>query len=1047
MIIAHLADIHCRNYTRHDEYRAQFKKLYKSLKEKNVDAIVLAGDIVHSKLQISPELVDLVGWFFRSLSEIAPTYIIPGNHDGNVKNMGRLDALSPIINNLDCDNLFYHKKSTIVNINDVSLGLYSMFDDDGNEPDVNDVPEGNISVAVYHGTVQNSLTDMKFQLPGIPLSTFKGWDYVLLGDIHQQQYLNHKNTVAYCGSTIQQNHGEKPPKGYMVWDTSDGSSEFVKLKNDWGYVTIRVDDSLQLPDLDIDMKYPRIRLIVSDAYLSIYDENRLRQEIKERYNPIELRIINNDVVNPKIDTEISQGLIKSIREEDVQNKLLKEYVQVNHSDIENEVYKKIFEIDETVTKKLSKTEITRNVKWNLNRFEWHNLFNYGEKNYINFDELQGIVGIFAQNASGKSAILDSILYTMFNATSRSSGGGRGSLGNGDIVNRNCDFGAGEVIAGIGDKKYKISRNTIKSLRNKRDGTTQEIVRTDVEYSLEDGDEYVNLNGEQRNQTDKNIRKTFGTIEDFSTTSLSAQHDSLNFITKSPRERKEILAKFLDLGIFDEKYKIAKEYLSEVKANIRVTNMGDLTNHIVELDNKQKEEVAQNLVLQASVKKLEKELKEENDKISVLLESLHPVEDIYENDLQEQLRDLDSELGEAKLLKEDSKKDFKDSVNSHTDLKFRYDTEKSALIEVQNTYDKMMIEYNALSTSVSNTNKDITNATTLTENLENIPEEECLTRDCYFIRDAQRAQSELGRLRDLLGEQLLEQHKTDPDHVRTQLNVQKVVVESIEEELDGLLERRSRSNDLYNKASSDVKLLSLKRETLIEEIDLAKRDAKKISENKVTKEKINKLKWKVYDIEKSLKETRSELQQNIFQSGSSKKALEQAKEQMKEVMNMSVQKHALEIYVSAMSRDGIQKNIIKKNLPVFNREINKILSNVVDFNVFIDGNNDLDIYIDYDKDDRRPLELGSGMEKTIASIAIRVALIMSTNLPRPTIFIIDEGFGTLDSENLANIRSVFEYLKNFFKNILIITHIDSIKDVADHIISIGKDENDNAYVRV
>lgn len=1047
MIIAHLADIHCRNYTRHDEYRAQFKKLYKSLKEKNVDAIVLAGDIVHSKLQISPELVDLVGWFFRSLSEIAPTYIIPGNHDGNVKNMGRLDALSPIINNLDCDNLFYHKKSTIVNINDVSLGLYSMFDDDGNEPDVNDVPEGNISVAVYHGTVQNSLTDMKFQLPGIPLSTFKGWDYVLLGDIHQQQYLNHKNTVAYCGSTIQQNHGEKPPKGYMVWDTSDGSSEFVKLKNDWGYVTIRVDDSLQLPDLDIDMKYPRIRLIVSDAYLSIYDENRLRQEIKERYNPIELRIINNDVVNPKIDTEISQGLIKSIREEDVQNKLLKEYVQVNHSDIENEVYKKIFEIDETVTKKLSKTEITRNVKWNLNRFEWHNLFNYGEKNYINFDELQGIVGIFAQNASGKSAILDSILYTMFNATSRSSGGGRGSLGNGDIVNRNCDFGAGEVIAGIGDKKYKISRNTIKSLRNKRDGTTQEIVRTDVEYSLEDGDEYVNLNGEQRNQTDKNIRKTFGTIEDFSTTSLSAQHDSLNFITKSPRERKEILAKFLDLGIFDEKYKIAKEYLSEVKANIRVTNMGDLTNHIVELDNKQKEEVAQNLVLQASVKKLEKELKEENDKISVLLESLHPVEDIYENDLQEQLRDLDSELGEAKLLKEDSKKDFKDSVNSHTDLKFRYDTEKSALIEVQNTYDKMMIEYNALSTSVSNTNKDITNATTLTENLENIPEEECLTRDCYFIRDAQRAQSELGRLRDLLGEQLLEQHKADPDHVRTQLNVQKVVVESIEEELDGLLERRSRSNDLYNKASSDVKLLSLKRETLIEEIDLAKRDAKKISENKVTKEKINKLKWKVYDIEKSLKETRSELQQNIFQSGSSKKALEQAKEQMKEVMNMSVQKHALEIYVSAMSRDGIQKNIIKKNLPVFNREINKILSNVVDFNVFIDGNNDLDIYIDYDKDDRRPLELGSGMEKTIASIAIRVALIMSTNLPRPTIFIIDEGFGTLDSENLANIRSVFEYLKNFFKNILIITHIDSIKDVADHIISIGKDENDNAYVRV
>ena len=430
-----------------------------------------------------------------------------------------------------------------------------------------------------------------------------------------------------------------------------------------------------------------------------------------------------------------------------------------------------------------------------------------------------------------------------------------------------------------------------------------------------------------------------------------------------------------------------------------------------------------------------------------MEGLHNVEDVYEKDLKTQLDTLETKISDTSGLKDKSKKDFKDSVKDHADLKLRYDTEKEVLSGVEKKYDDLMIEYGALSTSVSNTKKDITNATTLTENLENIPEEECLNRDCYFIRDAQVAQSELGRLRELLGEQLIDQNKSDPDHVRTELNVQKVVVESLEEELQDLLEKRSTSNDLYNKATSDVRLLSLKRQTLLEEMKLAKRDSKKIAENKVTKEKISKLEWKVYDIEKNLKETRSALQQNIFETGSSKKAMEQKKEQMKEVMNMSVQKHALQIYVSAMSRDGIQKNIIKKNLPVFNREINKILSNVVDFNVFIDGNNDLDIYIDYDKDDRRPLELGSGMEKTIASIAIRVALIMSTNLPRPTIFIIDEGFGTLDSENLANIRSVFEYLKNFFKNILIITHIDSIKDVADHIISIGKDENDNAYVRV
>ena len=60
----------------------------------------------------------------------------------------------------------------------------------------------------------------------------------------------------------------------------------------------------------------------------------------------------------------------------------------------------------------------RNINWELNSFEFDNLFNYGEGNKINFENLAGIVGIFGKNYSGKSSIIDAALYTLFNSTSK-----------------------------------------------------------------------------------------------------------------------------------------------------------------------------------------------------------------------------------------------------------------------------------------------------------------------------------------------------------------------------------------------------------------------------------------------------------------------------------------------------------------------------------------------------------------------------------------------------------------------------------------------------
>ena len=79
-----------------------------------------------------------------------------------------------------------------------------------------------------------------------------------------------------------------------------------------------------------------------------------------------------------------------------------------------------------------------------------------------------------------------------------------------------------------------------------------------------------------------------------------------------------------------------------------------------------------------------------------------------------------------------------------------------------------------------------------------------------------------------------------------------------------------------------------------------------------------------------------------------------------------------------------------------------------------------------------------MEKFIASLAIRTALINVSSLPRPNFIVIDEGLGTLDSTVLTNFSVFLDYLKTQFQFVIIISHIDVVRDIVDSQIDIRKE---------
>jgi len=78
------------------------------------------------------------------------------------------------------------------------------------------------------------------------------------------------------------------------------------------------------------------------------------------------------------------------------------------------------------------------------------------------------------------------------------------------------------------------------------------------------------------------------------------------------------------------------------------------------------------------------------------------------------------------------------------------------------------------------------------------------------------------------------------------------------------------------------------------------------------------------------------------------------------------------------------------------------------------------------------------------MAIRLALLNVSSLPKPDLFILDEPATALDEENMEGFIRILDMVKSYFKTVLLISHLDTLKDCVDMTIEIEKKGN-FAYV--
>ena len=1047
MRFAHISDTHIKNLKFHYEYRIIFDELYETLRKEKVDCIVHCGDIAHTKTQISPEFVEMCSNFFMNLASVAPTYIILGNHDGNLKNSSRQDALTPIVNALDLPGLHLLKNSGETHLNDeFSLNVLSVFDRDNWVGPSN---SDKINIALYHGSISKCKTDTNWTMSygDDEITIFDEFDFTMLGDIHRRQFLDKEGRIWYAGSTVQQNQGETNDKGILLWD--------IKSKNNWEVEPIVFKNPKPFMTIELTPKgrMPRHITVPPNARLRLVSNNNLPLSVmkkainiaKYRFKPESITFLNRAAGDRGNVDEIAETLkTESLRDPVVQEELIREYLK--DYQVEEALMHKVLELNKKYSSIVEEgEEISRNINWKLDTFEWDNLFNYGGENKIDFSNMSGVIGVFGKNFSGKSSIIDAMLYTMFNSTSKNE---RKNL---NVINQNKPTASGKVVINVGNETYTIERASEKYIKRLKGEETLEA-KTELNFECYDKilGSTTSLNGLTRNETDKLIRKQFGTMEDFLMSSMAAQHGSLSFIDEGSTRRKEIIAKFLDLEIFEQKFKIAKEDSIDLKGALKRLEEREFDDEITEASddlrkNKRrltKQEKACNL-LQVTIEQKQAKLNELEKLIDSIPATIIDIATVREDMRNKKIQSEALKSTNEALSDEQEEKEL--LILKAAELLGNIDIEELLKKEEQLTQlkDKLVIKQQELKEAEEDLKRNNLKANLL----DDIPCGDQYPK-CKFIKDAyvavanipesQGAVQDLNYLLDSLGE-VVESDETKRTYDLIDKH-KKVTVRKrqIETQLSDVKLKIEKNNVSFERLQNEISQLTVDVESYeenkeaIENLEHLMKDKRSLlTQEKKTQTKLEKCQEEVLELYKT--------------HGSLEQKLTSLRELKEEFHNLREEYSAYDLYMKCMHSSGVAYDIIKKQLPVINQEIAKVLANIVEFEVFFeDSGKKFDIFIKHPKHGERPIEMASGAEKTMGAMVIRLALLSVSSLPKGDIFILDEPGTALDEENMEGFIRILDLVKVYFKNVLLISHLDSLKDCVDMQIVIDKKDG-FAYV--
>jgi DNA repair exonuclease SbcCD ATPase subunit len=711
--------------------------------------------------------------------------------------------------------------------------------------------------------------------------------------------------------------------------------------------------------------------------------------------------------------DITDGLIDNIMDTAYQRTLFVEWLKLNEVNIE---YDRLCRLDDKVNEVLvnSEEEDVRYRRWSIKKIWLDNFLSFGDNNEITYKSLNGltVVNSIPANQGGKTIFtIDSLLFLFFGKTTKTEV--TSEIFNTFSEKDNVTVGGHIEIDG---DEYIIERGLSRKLS--KSGEYKVASTLDFYKILSDGTK-ENLEGEQRRETDKLIVETIGSYDDFMLTIVATSKNLEDLIETKPTQRGRLLTKFIGLEIIEKKEDINKTLMSEFKSKMK-SNLYNTKQ--LEIDNEEFNRIIGESRIeikesQNSLTKTLDKIKESVTKKEELLGKRYIIDDDIIKVNPDTLKIELEKLTNTGTLLNKKLDEIKESIKELP--KFSYDEQTHD--NLRDEEKKLMLEKNNIEIEIKNLEKTILN----------LKEGEICPTCKRSLEDVDHT-SEIKE-----NEKILEGIKIDLEKSSTSLKkIQSNLTDISEEKKNSdLYDRLSMSKDKTDIEIDKMRVDYKEKNNLLKDYE---KNSTFIEENRKLESTILGYNQLIETLEAEKDNSKNKIQSLENDISLKNNTIEENKNIISQIKKEEDVLKIFEVYSKIIGKNGISKLVLSSVIPIINYELTRLLDEVCDFEVQLEINdkNEVDFLL-IKNDVIKKLRTGSGLETTLASLALRSVLGRISTLPKPNVIVFDEVLGKVANTNLDLVKIFFDKIKKMYDTILLISHNPIVQDWADKIVTVEK----------
>lgn len=713
--------------------------------------------------------------------------------------------------------------------------------------------------------------------------------------------------------------------------------------------------------------------------------------------------------------EITGAGIENIMDVNYQRALMKELITRDGKTVD---FNRIVALDDKVNGELN-VDLThaQHRSWGIKWVMINNFLSFGEDNYVPFSKLKGltVVNSIPANQGGKTTLtIDAIKFLLHGTTTKTDK-------NEEIFN--TFSGMNElVVRGMIEIENEETIIERKMRRSAKKGGGWTVVNKVNYYRLLPDGEEEELNEEDAKQTTKKLKETIGSEKDFEMLVLATEKNLDDLIGLTTTESGKVLTRLIGLEILELKEAAARTMYNEF-ARKKKSNDFD----VITLAN----EIEEHVEKVSQGEELEIELKTKLETTKAEITKLGDERDSLINS-KEKIDVTISELNPSRL---DS--DIKTLMDKGIEIKEKIDglTTQIELIGIVSFDEDRHLEQTRAFNKAT-TDKALKGAEA--SRLKNVVSGLVAGGIC---------QSCNRKLDDVDNTIHIAKHELEIEKLNNEIFILEGQLKTIQAEIDEL-DKTKKVIDTKNKLELDKDRAEVEIGSLRNLVTGKRNDLKKYNLNleaielnkKIDSQVIQvKTQLDVCDYTKDTTITRIERVQTDTQTNrtsivTKNKLIETIKKE-EEVDKI------FKTYIELVGKKGISKLVLRSVLPIINSEVQRLLEDVVDFEVEISMDDKNDVQFLLNKDDvSKSLKSGSGFEKTAASLALRGVLGKISTLPMPNFITFDEVLGKVAPDNVEKLKTLFDKIKDMYEIVFFITHNDLVKDWGDNVITVVKNNN-------